>query len=102
MDWNNGKELVELDTSDLGDIVLLGADSNQKYAVMLYTNFEEENTLSPFYLSLFDVQKNIKIKTIEIENKNDMYSVELSNDGVFLYNISNNEKISYDSKLQNP
>ncbi|MBQ8605198.1 MAG: hypothetical protein IJ408_00535 [Clostridia bacterium] len=97
------KELVEPDVSALGDIVLLSVDSNERYTAMVYTDFlagdsEEENR---YYLSLFDLRKNSEIKRIELENGYE-YKVELSTDGISLYSEADNEKISYDLKLQNP
>ncbi len=104
-------ELIELDTSRLGNIILLSADSNDKYSVMLYTDFTEEYVENEdeyteeghYYLSLFDVQKNAEIKRTELENKDSVgYDVEINDEGISLYNMSNNERIIYNYNLENP
>lgn len=104
-------ELIKLDTSRLGDIILLSADSNEKYTVMLYTNYIDESIYAEndyaeevhYYLSLFNNRRNTEIKRIELENRDDNgYEVEINDEGISLYNMSNDERISYNYNLKNP
>lgn len=99
-------ELVSLDLSSLGNISVISFDSNKKFCALFYNNYipigEEETTESHFFLSLFDVEKNRVIKTIEFENKDyNSYSVKMTDDGVSLINDLKGEIISFDLSLEN-
>lgn len=99
-------EIISLDLSTLGEISVIGFDSNKKYSALFYTNYipigEEEATESHFYISLFDVEKNRLIKTIELENKQyNSYSVNLNEEGVSLVNDMKGEIIGFDLSLEN-
>lgn len=103
------KELIELDVAVLGDVSLSSFDSNGRYSALLYTEFIEEYPEAEddfafdisFYLSLFDIKRNREIKRIELKNDNNAYEVGVNDSGVSLYNVLNDEVISYDFKLEN-
>lgn len=104
------KELIELNTSELGDIRPIGLDSNEKYTALFYCNYIEEvaedtpvEELEPlvYHISVFDTKKNKLLNTIEFDNPdNYWYKLDLDKD-ITLKNQDSNEIITYDIKLEN-
>lgn len=103
------KALVSIDIKELGDICILGADSNKKYTAILYSNYigeigedtpEDEIPPMIYHISLIDTEKNEILKTIEFDNPDyNSYKVVLSND-ISLFNEQKGEMISYDYDLE--
>ena len=97
-------ELLELNTAALGNVVLLDADSDGKYAALLYVRYTADDSVGAYYyLSLFDLQKNAELKSIALENEMpDGYELSVTAEGVELCRQVQATRTVYDFSLENP
>lgn len=96
------QELIALDTSGLGNVILMDADCNGTYAAMLYMRYENGDEQG-FGLSLFDLRANAEIKRLELEDVTyDGYDVSVTDAGVCVGRQMAATQTLYDFNLENP
>jgi hypothetical protein len=95
------QELIALDTTALGNIVLVDADSNGTCAAMLYRLYENDEERC--CLSLFDLRTNKETKRLELKDAiQDGYRVSVTDAGVCVARQIAQKQTLYDFNLENP
>ena len=96
------QELIALDTSGLGNVMLMDADSNGTYAAMLYMRYENGDEQG-YGLSLFDLRTNTEIRRLELADATyDGYDVSVTDAGVCVGRQMAATQTLYDFNLENP